>query len=163
MQKNRKTLTIVASAALALGLTACGDDSSGGDAARGSDKTFAAGMPSDVASERPDYGTDSAPPASTEPSPAAPGGGTSDEMWAAGYKKAIPSLASTPDQQLVTEGKKTCTTWKANPTPATAKSIVKDAEKSLKLDTMQANMWVGGAMAHFCNEEGDRYIAAVTG
>ncbi len=141
-----KTMSIFAGAALALTLTACGSDNAA-DSGAGDKATSAAGSATAAAS--PTTGGDS--------------GGSGDEAWASKFKKVIPPLADTPDAQLVTAGKKMCADFTAAPTPVTAKAIIKDAETTLKLDSVQANMWTGGAIAHFCNDQGTAFLTASVG
>lgn len=143
-----KTTSIIAGAVLALSLTACG--SSSDDASSGDKATASGGSPTSDAST------------STEPSTGT-GGSVADETWASRFKKVIPPLADTPDAQLVAAGKKMCTDFEAAPTPATAKAIIKEAETTLKLDSTQANMWTGGAISHFCNDQGTAFLTASVG
>ncbi|MFC7487229.1 DUF732 domain-containing protein [Knoellia sp. CPCC 206453] len=138
-----KTMSIIAGAALALTLTACGSDNAA-DPGSG-DKASSTGSATGAAS--PTTGTDT----------------SGDEAWASRFKKVIPPLADTPDAQLVTAGKKMCADFTAAPTPVTAKAIIKDAETTLKLDSAQANMWTGGAVAHFCNDQGTAFLTASVG
>lgn len=143
------TMTIIASAALALSLTACGSEST--DAGSADKTTAPAASPTGDTSS-----------ATTEPSPSN-GGIVPDEAWAATFKKAIPPMANTSDAEVVTAGKKICTTFTADPTPVTAEAIIKDAETTFKLDSVQANMWTAGAVAHFCNDQGTAFLTASVG
>lgn len=143
-----KTTTIIAGAVLALSLTACGSESN--DAGSG-DKTTAP-----AASPTGDAGSTTAPSTGT-------GGVVPDDAWAAAFKKAIPPLKDTPDADIVAAGKKVCADFKASPTPETAKGIVKDTATNFKIDQMQANIFTGGVVAHFCNDQGDAFIKASIG
>jgi hypothetical protein len=145
-----KTMSILAGAALALTLTACGSDDAA-DAGSG-DKATSTGSATGAAS--PSTGS-SGSTGST--------GGSADEAWASRFKKVIAPLADTPDAQLVDAGKKMCADFTAAPTPETAKAIIKEAETTLKLDSVQANMWTGGAIAHFCNDQGTAFLTASVG
>lgn len=72
-------------------------------------------------------------------------------------------MADTNDAEIVAAGKKVCSMFKADPTPATAKAIIKDAETTFTLDSTQANIWIGGAIAFFCNDQGTAFLDAQTG
>ncbi|WP_353952450.1 hypothetical protein V6K52_03125 [Knoellia sp. S7-12] len=144
-----KTTTIIASAALALSLTACGSGST--DAGSGDKATSPAAS-----------ATGNTSSATAQPSTGT-GGTVPDEQWAAKFKTVIPPMANTSDAEIVTAGKKICTTFTADPTPATAKAIIKDAETTFKLDSVQANMWAGGAVSHFCNDQGTTFLSASVG
>lgn len=137
-------MTITAGLALALALTACGsdkaDDNGSGDKATSSSTSTGAATPTTGGSD-----------------------GSADEQWAAKFKTAIPPLANTPDADLVTAGKKMCADFTAAPTPETAKAIIKDAGTTLKLDAVQANIWTGGAIAHFCNDQGTAFLTGSVG
>ncbi|WP_148232372.1 DUF732 domain-containing protein [Janibacter sp. HTCC2649] len=137
-----KTMSITAGLALALTLTACGSEKAD-DATSGS--------------------TGTTPAATTTASPGGASDGSADEQWAGRFKKAIPPLADTPDADLVAAGKKMCADFTAAPTAPTAKAIIKDAETTLKLDPVQANLWTGGAIAHFCNDQGTAFLTASVG
>lgn len=143
-------MTIIAGAVLALSLTACGSDTAG-DSSSGDKTTANAASPTG----------DATGSTGTEPSTGT-GGMVPDEQWAAAFKKAIPPMASVDDAEIVAAGKKICSTFTADPSPATAKAVVADAETTFKLDSVQANMWVGGAIAHFCNDQGTAYLDAQT-
>lgn len=137
-----KTTTIIAGAVLALSLTACGSDKA--------DDTTTGSSASPTSAATP----------GTTPSN---GGIVPDEAWAAAFKKAIPPLKDIPDADIVAAGKKVCADFTASPTAAVAKAAVKDAETTFKLDQVQANIFTGGVVAHFCTDQGNAFLSASIG
>lgn len=145
-----KTMSILAGTALALTLSACGSE-------KASDTSSGSGS-GPVSSTTP----------ATAPSPAPSGSATNqgiipDDVWAGTFKKAIPPLADVPNDELVAAGKKLCADFTAAPTAATAKAGIAAARTTWKLDSVQANIWTGGAIARFCNDQGTAFLTASIG
>lgn len=140
-----KTMSIIAGVAVALTLTACG-----------SEKADDTGTGSGGATKTPTSAASSSPSATNQ-------GIIPDDIWAGTFKKAIPPLADVPNSELIAAGKKLCADFTAAPTPATAKAAIAQSESTWKLDSVQANMWTGGAIARFCNDQGTAFLTASVG
>ena len=140
-----KIVSIVAAASVALTLSACGSEKAD-DAGSGSSSGA------------------SSPTASASPSATATNQGIiPDDLWATTFKKAIPPLADVPNAELIAAGKKLCADFTAASTTATAKAGIAEAESTWGLDSVQANMWTGGAIARFCNDQGTAFLKASVG
>lgn len=140
-----KIVSIVAAASVALTLSACG-----------SEKADDAGSGSSSGASNPTASASSSATATNE-------GIIPDDLWATTFKKAIPPLADVPNAELIAAGKKLCADFTAAPTTATAKAGIAEAESTWGLDSVQANMWTGGAIARFCNDQGTAFLKASVG
>lgn len=104
--------------------------------------------------------------AATSAAAGSSGGGSaavgSDEAWAAKFKKVVPAMADKPDAEVVAAGKKVCSDWKANPGKDGAAAMIV-AAKAEGMDSIQANMWLAGAITHFCDDQSDAFMNATIG
>lgn len=145
MPRLRTLPTLMAAAALALPLTACGS-----------------GSPDDTAA------TPTAPASSTGPdtsaSPASSNSGiVPDKTWAGVFKKAVPPLADRSDEEVVAAAKKVCSTFEATPDKPTAKAILADLGTSLSLDPTQQQIFASGSVTHFCTGQSSAWTQASIG
>lgn len=145
----RTPATLLLGAALALTLTACGSESDGGDAGSKPTTTASASGPTTPA-------TDSTPTPKNS-------GIVPDATWAGVFKKALPPLANTSDDDVATAARKVCTDFEASPTDATADTILKGLETSLGLDSTQSQIFASGAVTHFCTGRATAWTKASVG
>ncbi|PRY59479.1 uncharacterized protein DUF732 [Knoellia remsis] len=144
----RKTTTLFASAALALTLTACGGSDSNTESS--GDTTTNASSPTGDTSPS----TDSSEPA---------GGDVAESAWLATFKKGIPELEGKSDDEIIAAAKKVCDDFRASPDAATAKKIVSGLESDLGIDSMKANLFIGGATGRYCEDMSTKFLDAQMG
>ena len=148
MLRTRKPTTLLLGAALAITLTACGSESSDGDAGSTPSTSTSASGPATSSGTTPEPGNSGIVP---------------DSAWASVFKKTVPPLASKSDEEVATAAKKVCTDFEASPDKATATTILKDAETTLGLDSTQSQIFASGAITHFCTDRSAAWTTASLG
>jgi hypothetical protein len=148
MPRLRPPVALLIGGALALALTACGSATSNDTAGADGTATSAPGTPSTPIGSSPAPSNSGIVPANT---------------WASVFKKALPPIADTRDEDVVTAAQKVCTTFEATPDEATAKAILADLGASLALDATQQQVFASGAVTHFCTGSADDWTRASIG
>lgn len=138
-------MPLIAVAALALSLTACGSDS-----------------PDDTAATPAASASSTGPETGGSPTPGN-SGIVPDNTWAGVFKKAVPPLADRSDEEVVTAAKKVCSTFEASPDKPTATAILTDLGTSLSLDATQQQIFASGAVTHFCTAQSGAWTEASIG
>ncbi|MFW5472661.1 DUF732 domain-containing protein [Knoellia sp. CPCC 206450] len=145
MPRRRTPMTLLAAAALALSVTACGSES-----------------PDDTAA-RPTASASSTGPDTSESATPGNSGIVPDNTWAGVFKKAVPPLADRSDEEVVAAAKKVCSTFEATPDKPTAKAILADLGTTLNLDATQQQIFASGAVTHFCTAQSGAWTQASIG
>ncbi|MFC7487236.1 DUF732 domain-containing protein [Knoellia sp. CPCC 206453] len=144
----RKPATLLIGAAMALALTACGSESSDGDAGSTPSTTTSPSGPATSTGTTPEPGNSGIVP---------------DATWAGIFKRAVPPLASKSDKEVATAARKVCSDFEAAPTKETAKTILQGAQSGLGLDATQAQIFATGAITHFCTGQSGAWTTAAIG
>ncbi|MBK8731262.1 MAG: DUF732 domain-containing protein [Tetrasphaera sp.] len=150
------TRAVLTAAVLAtsLMLTACGggDSTTTGNENAPTTSTAATGSapgtPSSPASASTSAGDSGTAPAADE------------KAWVEVLKKTMPALASTSDAEILTQAKKVCTDFKANPTNAGANAGVKEIESAFGLDSTFAKVFATASITQYCNDQSEAYMKA---
>lgn len=134
--------------ATTLALTACGG---GGSTTSGTASPGTASAPASASASA----SASAPTGGADTAPVA-----DEKIWISVLKKTMPALDSKSDAEILTQAKKVCTDFKANPTNAGANAGVSAIQSALGLDSTYAKVFASASVSQYCADQGEAYMKA---